>query len=160
MGKKEEVSSPHQLHEWVQDLKKSALRVTAPRMTILKAMLDCHGPSTVEEIHLRTKRVNKLTKDACDLATVYRFVSHLEKLRIVQRCEFGDGMARYELLGQHGHHHHHVICRSCQRIEILKDCEIKEMSRFAEKRGFVQISHSLEFSGICLGCQKNARSRA
>jgi Fur family ferric uptake transcriptional regulator len=135
------------LERLIENLRKSQLRVTEPRIAILQALLEKHGPFTVEEIHRR------VTKKACDLATIYRTLGSLEKTGIIKRCEFGDGTARFELSERADHHHHHVICRICKKIEVLDDCGLQEIDRFAKKRGFIEITHSLEFFGICPHCQ-------
>ena len=128
-------------------LRKANLRITGPRVSVLRALLAGHGPFTVEEIF----EAVRLSEDRCDLATVYRILSSFEKIQILRRCEFGDGTTRFELAGE-GHHHHHVICRVCRRVEELGDCEIPELNQFAEKLGFSQVSHSLEFFGVCPQC--------
>ncbi len=141
------VKSSHDLEFFVALMKQANLRVTEPRKAILGVLLDKHGPFTVEELH---KRVSKM---GCDQATVYRCAGSLEKAGLIRRCEFGDGTARYELVGRENHHHHHVICKDCKKIEILDDCELDEIDRFARRKGFAEVSHSLEFFGVCASCQ-------
>jgi Fur family ferric uptake transcriptional regulator len=129
------------------DLQKAHLRVTDSRVAVLEALLGQHGPFTVEEIHSR------LVKKICDLATVYRSLGSLEKAGMIRRCEFGDGTARYELSeSESHHHHHHVICRKCKKIVVLDGCELADIDRIAQNRGFQDITHSLEFFGICAQC--------
>jgi Fur family transcriptional regulator, ferric uptake regulator len=138
------------LSELLDEVRKSRLRVTEPRMAILQALLSKHGPFTVDEIYQR------VTKEVCDLATIYRSLSSLEKTGLIKRCEFGDGSARYELSAREkSHHHHHVICKLCKKIEVLDDCELKDIDRFAIRSGFTEVTHSLEFFGICLNCKKS-----
>lgn len=138
-----------QLDLLVEDLRKANLRVTEPRIAILEALLEKHGPFTVEEIHKR------VTQKVCDLATIYRTLTSLEKTKLIKRCEFGDGTARYELSFREDHHHHHVICKICKRVDVLDDCELKEIDRFAKKIGFTEITHSLEFFGVCPSCKSS-----
>jgi Fur family ferric uptake transcriptional regulator len=147
MTKKQIAEEHTPLDKLLQELRKSALRVTEPRVAVLEILLKKHGPFTVEEIHKR------ISSGVCDLATIYRTVSVLEKSNIIKRCEFGDGTARYELYEREEHHHHHLVCKVCKKIEILDDCELHNIDQFAKKRGFSDISHSLEFFGICPECQ-------
>jgi Fur family ferric uptake transcriptional regulator len=137
------------LSHLLKELKQAGLRVTGSRIAILQTLLKNHGPFTAEEIH------NQVTKEICDLATIYRSLASLEKVKIIRRCEFGDGSARYELCTQEKHHHHHVICRVCKRVEVLEDCELQEIDRFARKRGFKEVTHFLEFFGTCPQCYHN-----
>jgi Fe2+ or Zn2+ uptake regulation protein len=138
---------PHRtLEEVLGALKKSSLKLTGPRRAILEALVEKHGPFTAEEIH------KNITRRVCDLATVYRSMSSLEEAGILRRCEFGDGTARYEL-AEAGAHHHHVVCKSCKQIEIVDDQELEEIDRFARKKGYSDVSHVLEFFGICPNCR-------
>ena len=55
-----------------------------------------------------------LPKDQCDLATIYRSMHLLEKMGMVKRFDFGDGAARFELIGEDDDgHHHHLVCTRC-----------------------------------------------
>lgn len=128
-------------------LKKSHLKLTEPRKAILQALVDQHGPFTAEEIH------KLISKRICDQATVYRSLTSLEDAGILRRVEFGDGSSRYELSARDDSHHHHLICTGCKRIEIIDDPDIEEIDRFAKKRGFSDISHTLEFFGTCPQCR-------
>lgn len=130
----------------LDQLRSSHLKVTAPRKAILQALVDDHGPFTAEEIH------QGIPKKVCDLVTVYRCLTSLEKAGLIRRCEFGDGAARYELANTDDHHHH-VICKECKKVEVLDDCELDSIDRFAQKMGFSDVSHSLEFFGICPRCK-------
>jgi Fur family ferric uptake transcriptional regulator len=139
------------LSELLEGMRRAQLRVTEPRKAILQILLGDHGPFTAEEIF------QQIPKRVCDLATIYRSLNSLEEVGFVRRCEFGDGSARYEM-GElkDEHHHHHVICRKCKRIEVLDDCELKEIDRFAKKLGYSGISHSLEFFGFCPKCKPHS----
>lgn len=149
-SKKTSLNNYNHLNRLIESLRKSSLRVTEPRIAIFKAFSERHGPFTVEEIH------KHVTKKTCDLATIYRTLASLEKTGLIKRCEFGDRIARYEL-SEHEDHHHHVICKLCKKVEVLDDCELKEIDSFAKKRGFIEITHTLEFFGICPDC-RNSRS--
>jgi len=145
--KTKEGRSARTLESLLGDLKKSRLKLTEPRKAILFALFDNHGPFTAEEIHkLVTKRV-------CDLATVYRCLASLEEAHILRRVEFGDDSSRYELTEADDTHHHHLICTQCKRIEIVDDPDIEDIDRFAKKRGFSNVSHTLEFFGTCPECK-------
>jgi Fur family ferric uptake transcriptional regulator len=138
--------SERTIEDILSGLKKSRLKLTGPRKAILSALLENHGPFTAEEIH------KIITKKICDLATVYRCLASLEEASLLRRVEFGDDSSRYELAEADESHHHHLICRECKRVEIIDDPGLEEVDRFAEKRGFSNVSHSLEFFGTCPDC--------
>ena len=91
----------------------------------------------------------------CDMATVYRSMHLLREMGMVQRFDFGDGVARFELVrGTHGDHHHHIICTECARVLEVEQCFPKRLEEeIAASKGFKGISHKLEFFGVCPSCQ-------
>jgi Fe2+ or Zn2+ uptake regulation protein len=121
-------------------------RITGPRREILAALAADHGPFTIEQIHKRLK------KQSCDLVTVYRSLAILDKLDLVRRCDFGDGMYRYELNAEE--HHHHIICRVCAKVEPLDLCAVTALERLAKRMGYSNVTHSMELFGICPKCRK------
>ncbi len=93
-------------------------------------------------------------RNACDLVTVYRSMHMLEREGIVKRCDFGKG-GRFELLeeGDDGHHHH-LVCVECSAVVELEECFPHEVEqRIASRNGFKQVTHRLEFFGVCPRCQ-------
>ena len=138
----------HDLEDLILRLKKNNLKLTPPRKLILEILSKNHGPFSAEDIQ------KKFTKKNCDLVTVYRTLTSLEEAKIVQRCEFGDGIARYELSDSEESHHHHLICKECKKVEVIDTCELENsINSFAQKKGFTNITHQLEFFGTCLDCQ-------
>lgn len=127
-------------------LEKAKLRITRPRLEVLKALIKDHGPFSVEELHKRLKRKN------VDLATVYRCVDVFQEAGITVAVNFRDGVARYEFHSDE-HHHHHLICLCCHRSETVDKCTAGEMDADAEKKGFARVFHALELFGFCPICR-------
>ena len=139
---------PRMSTQALERLKASRLKVTPARRKIVEVLSVEHGPFSVEELHQR------YLKKTCDLATVYRTITSLEQKSILKRCEFGDGVARYELLDESDHHHHHLVCRQCKRVELIELPKVEEsIHTFAKKTGFKKVSHILELFGVCPKCQ-------
>jgi Fur family ferric uptake transcriptional regulator len=79
----------------------------------------------------------------------------LESMHIVKRFDFGDGVARFELLaeGDDGHHHH-LVCTNCSDIVELEECFPEALEKsIASRSGFKFVTHKLEFFGLCPRCQ-------
>lgn len=95
-----------------------------------------------------------MPKGECDLATIYRAMRLLETMGLVKRYDFGDGIARFELVsGQREAHHHHLVCTRCREvIEIEECCSETLEKRIAAEHGFQAVTHRLEFFGICPDC--------
>ncbi len=96
-----------------------------------------------------------LPKGECDLATIYRSMHLLEKMGMVKRFDFGDGTARFELVGEGDDgHHHHLVCTNCSAVVEIEECFPGEIEkRIAAANGFKAVTHKLEFFGICPDCQ-------
>ena len=96
-----------------------------------------------------------LPKGLCDLVTVYRSMHLLEELGMVKRFDFGDGVARFELVGEGDDgHHHHLVCVRCSRVVEIEECfPSKIEDEIAARNGFKAITHTLEFFGVCPRCQ-------
>jgi Fur family ferric uptake transcriptional regulator len=130
-------------------LRAESRKITGPRRALLQLLAAEKHPVSIRELH------RLMRNTSCDLATIYRSLKMLERLGIVKRFDFGDGVARYELQRDHdGGHHHHLICTGCAKVVEIQDCFPSELEkRIASGNGFTRISHKLEFFGICPECQ-------
>jgi Fur family ferric uptake transcriptional regulator len=130
-------------------LRREARKITGPRAAILEILRHHPHPLTNKEIF------SELPAGECDLATIYRAMQMLEKLGMVKRFDFGDGAARFELVGEGDDgHHHHLICTRCAEVVEIAECFPAEIeSRIARANGFTAVTHRLEFFGLCPDCQ-------
>jgi Fur family transcriptional regulator, ferric uptake regulator len=131
-------------------LQQAGLRRTKSREALLGFLIREHGPFTIEEIFRGIKK-----KDL-DVVTVYRGVLSLEKIGLARRCDFGDSVARYEFQSDPRYHHHHVICKTCRKMESLESCRLPDLEVQAKQLGYSDLTHSLEFFGVCKGCKMNS----
>ena len=90
---------------------------------------------------------------------VYRNLAALEQAGVVWRVATDEEYGRYELKARSlTRHHHHLICRSCGRVEdvtIPGDLEQRidrTLDRVARKSGFATVAHRLDLIGICRDC--------
>ena len=127
-------------------LSKKSLRITQPRLEILKVLKECHEPVTISEIQ------DKLGKTKIDQATIYRTMDSFLDKRIVATYDFKDNFTRYELIVDRGHHHH-VVCKKCGKVENIEDCFSDEIEKDLKKKGYSEITHYMEFFGICENCK-------
>jgi Fur family ferric uptake transcriptional regulator len=130
-------------------LRGQSRKITGPRAAILEILRKHPHPLTNKEI------LTALTKGECDLATIYRSMHLLEKMGMVKRFDFGDGAARFELVGEgEDGHHHHLVCTKCSVVVEIEECFPGEIERhIASANGFKAVTHRLEFFGLCPGCQ-------
>jgi Fur family ferric uptake transcriptional regulator len=132
-------------------LRENGLRATHGRVAIVRLLDASDVPLTLADIH------DKVRDQGCDFATVFRFISILEKKELVQRVAWIDGTTRHEIRPRNGehHHHHYLICRTCHKVEPLDECVVERFEeQIAKERGYAALSHSLQLSGVCPACQK------
>ncbi|WP_041577422.1 Fur family transcriptional regulator [Bdellovibrio bacteriovorus] len=130
-------------------VRKAGMKLTQQRGQLLKILLHHPEPISADEIF---KKIDDKS-DGMDLVTIYRILKKFEEGGLVSRLEFGDGVARFELTLESGHHHHHVICRHCQRVEPLHICDLDQHIKMVEAMGYKQVAHRLDFFGVCSRCQ-------
>lgn len=132
--------------EFKSILHSKSQRITSPRLEVMSILKSNHKPLTISEIH------SKLKNKKIDLATVYRTINLFVELNIVYEIDFKDEFKRYELVYDR-HHHHHIVCKKCKRVENVDDCIVDDLEKFLYKKGYTEISHSLEFFGVCESCR-------
>lgn len=128
-------------------LKSAGLRITQPRVAIIEALIRREHPVSIEQLH------HDLANDACDLVTVYRCLAVFEELGLVRRCFFHNGTGLYEI-NLNDSHHHHIVCKSCGKVERIDASFTESTERILRERGYEQVTHLVEFFGVCPACQK------
>ncbi len=129
-------------------LKKLGLKVTGPRIKILKILEER------ESHHLSAEDVYRILKEGNEdvgLATVYRVLTQFESAGLVTRHNFEGGYSVFEL--NEGEHHDHLVCIKCGHVEEFIDDNIEQRQReIAENAGYQMTDHSLNIYGICAKC--------
>lgn len=125
-------------------LRSHGLRATPLRIALVEFLSSHHGPFTIRELQERLNRSGNIT-------TFYRATEALVENGLVVTCDFGDGSLRYEM-AQEKDHHHHIVCTSCGRWQRIPICIGDQATQELEKTGFKEVSHKLEFFGICPAC--------
>lgn len=131
------------------EIRRRDRRLTSQREAVLETLRRHPHPLTSKEIHAA------MEDGSCDLATIYRSMKLLVEMGLVERFDFGDGIARFELSGQRpGEHHHHLICTKCQAVHQIEECFSEDLQRrVADRFGFTEVTHKLEFFGVCPHCR-------
>ena len=132
-------------HNSSQSLKDIGLKATLPRRKILELF----EASKVR--HLSAEDVYKaLIAEDIDvgLATVYRVLTQFEQAGLLSRQHFETGKSVFEL--NEGHHHDHLVCLQCGRVEEFFDAQIESrQNEIAQEKGFDLHGHSLALYADC-----------
>lgn len=140
-------------------LREKGLKVTSQRMLVLEIMAEHPGEHfTTEEIY----DLVKVRYPEIGLATVYRTVQVLVDLQIIDKINFDDGFARYELGEREGasrHRHHHAICKSCGKVIPFEDDLLETLEKaLYDNLGFQVEDHEVKLFGYCKNCRKMEES--
>ena len=127
------------------------MRVTSPRLVMLKVLAEAKQPLSAEQVH------EAAGDDKLDLVTVYRSLGAMDDAGIVQRHPLERGRSLYALVSP-GHHHHHVICRRCGRIDRLPGCDTSRLEAAARTKGYAELTHIMEIYGICPACTQSSHA--
>lgn len=134
-------------------LQEGRYKMTPQRQTILQIFIDRPGEHlSAEDVH----RVLQAKESGIGLATVYRSLELLYDMGFLQKMDFDDGKARYELNETDGaHQHHHLLCLRCGKVTAFDDDLLDDLERsIAEKSGFQIVDHQVKFYGHCRECRE------
>ena len=91
---------------------------------------------------------------AVGVASVYRALDTLVELRLVQRVDIGDGIARFEPAREGHDHHHHLVCDDCGKVEPFTDETLERaLERAAGRLGYAMEQHEVVLHGACDDCR-------
>ena len=139
-----------------QQLQQSSYKLTPQREATVRVLIEN------EKDHLSAEDVYLKVKDKAPeigLATVYRTLELLAELKVVDKINFGDDVARFDLRKEGAKHfHHHLVCMECGRVdEIHEDLLPKVEERVESEYQFKILDHRLTFHGICSECQAKGK---
>ena len=120
-----------------KDLKNAGLKATVPRLKII-------GIFEASKVrHLTAEDVyRKLLDEGPDIGLA-------EQAGLLVRHHFDSGKAVFEL--NEGHHHDHLVCLKCGRVEEFYDAAIeKRQNAVAKARGFEISGHALYLYAECV----------
>jgi len=135
-----------------EKLKKAGMKATSQKLAILNIFANNHKPLSIKEI---TEKI----KIKIEESTVYRSIDQMVSANILTMVQLKKDSALYEL-NDPENHHHHILCKICEKIEDVHSCNMKDFQNNVLKKSkhFSDIkSHSLEFFGVCKNCSKNSK---
>ncbi len=134
-----------------EDLKSVGLKVTLPRLKILEVLeRSTNHHLSAEDIY----RALMEQDEDVGVATIYRVLTQFEESGIVNKLNFENNQAVYEL--SNVEHHDHLVCVKCNIIIEFQDDVIEQHQlQIANKYGFQLTDHSLYLYGLCKTCKES-----
>jgi Fur family transcriptional regulator, peroxide stress response regulator len=135
----------------VEELKAHGHRLTPQRLEIVKLLAYATDHPSAAQLYERITHQFPTTS----LATVYKTLTILKELNLVQEMGFSQDDNRYDASASRAHAH--LICVRCRRIV---DAEAEPLPNLAdhvaERSGYRLVSQRVEFYGLCPECQSEA----
>lgn len=132
-----------------EKLKNTGLKITSARLAIFRIF------ENAPDKHLSAYDIQANVKEAgidIALATVYRVLGQFEEADLIQRHDFDDEKALYEL--HDGKQHDHMVCEGCGKVTDFFDGEIeKRREDILTSYGFLLSGHRLVLYGMCEDCR-------
>lgn len=135
-------------------LRARGLRMTGTRTPIIETLLAATTPVSLQDIQvLAARRTRAQGQPAANFSTVFRLLNTLEELGLAHRVALGRAQTHYELTDP-ARHQDHLVCTGCGLVRVVEEhCPLGPLERTLAKRyGFRDLSHSLQFFGVCPAC--------
>ena len=140
--------------DWTQhaqrELAREGYRISGPRSAVVETLADLGCSVTAKEI---ADRLHDQGQDV-GVASIYRTLELLDKLRLTRRVDAAEGVARYEPLGPRGEHHHHIVCDRCGEVSTFEDSDLERaIERLASRVDYAIDGHDVTLRGECPACR-------
>ena len=140
--------TPSAAENGLATLRAKGYKITPQRRAVLEA-LEAGGQFSAAQQVLEIVREKQ---PDVSLDTIYRNLTLLRDLNIVHEIVRPSGNV-YEIISE-GHHHHHLICTECGKMECIDICPMNEIyEKEAASHGFLVTGHVFEFYGLCWSCR-------
>ena len=121
------------------ELRRAGLKVTMPRLKVLEVLEQAEPHHlSAEDVYKQLLRVD----ESISITTIYRVLTQFEQSGIVERHNFDDGHAVYELASE-THHDHMVDVDSGAVTEFVNE-RIEDLQReVAANHGYELVHHEM-----------------
>lgn len=125
------------------------MRLTTQRQIILEELASVTSHPTANEVYDMVRQ--KLPR--IGLGTVYRNLELMAESGIILKLEVGGTQKRFDATTEP---HYHIRCMGCGKVDDIDVSVQHEINmRAAEVSNYSILSHHIEFTGICIDCQKS-----
>jgi Fur family transcriptional regulator, stress-responsive regulator len=144
--------------DFTATLRAAALRVTRPRLTVLRAVDEHPHADTESIIRAARERLPEVSHQ-----TVYDALNALTAAGLVRRIQPAGSVARYE--SRVGDNHHHVVCRACGVVADV-DCAVglapclTPSDNQGQLAGFAVDEAEVIYWGLCADCAAASNVRS
>jgi Fur family transcriptional regulator, ferric uptake regulator len=138
------------LEHAVGELRRAGYRTGGARTAVVELLAQQNCCLSAQEIFDELREQDRRV----GIASVYRSLDVLVGMKLVQRLEMGEGIARYEPAHAGGNHHHHVVCEQCGTVAAFEDDRLEEaVEGLAGRLGYELEGHEVVLRGRCPNCK-------
>lgn len=131
-------------------LERDGYRLSTPRSAVVETLADLGCSVTAKEI---ADRLRERGEDV-GVASIYRTLELLDRLRLARRVDAAEGVARYEPIDPSGEHHHHLVCQRCGEVRAFEDHELERaIERLSDRVDYAIDAHDVTLRGACPDCR-------
>ena len=139
-------------------LKECGYRITKARQEIFEVLSKSGKHMSADDIYLAIKAAG----GNVGVTTIYRAIDSFTKTGVLRKIFLNNDRAYFEIIDKDtSGRHHHLICRTCQKIIDYSDfineeiALINKLKRIISKAHQFNIEdHQLSFTGLCKLCRK------
>ncbi len=133
-----------------EQFNQKGLRITKQRQIVMEVVEKHKGR------HLSSSEIFELVKEnysGIGLATIYRTLPLLEKMKLLSKICLDDGCVRYEPYAPKEQEHHHLICVKCGAVyEVEADLLGIEEKQIIMNNHFSTQNYMVKLYGYCKTC--------
>ncbi len=139
----------NELRDELRDLfREAGRRLTSQRCLILDVLKGSDAHLDAEAIH----DLARMRSPDLSLATVYRTLTLLKEMGLVEEHRLGEGHSHYEAV--QGEPHYHFTCRRCGKVIEFDAPLVVEIKReLCEREGVEVTDAHLHLTGYCKDCR-------
>jgi Fur family ferric uptake transcriptional regulator len=129
-------------------LRSRGYRLTPQRKAVFEVLAGSEGrPLSPEDVFVLAREEHP----GLGLTTVYRTLELFQDLEIALPVHLHGDSRYYEI--NTGKHHHHMVCISCNRVEVIDTCLIEDIEEIVrDASDFMITSHCMSLFGYCRSC--------
>jgi Fur family ferric uptake transcriptional regulator len=131
-------------------LERDGYRLSGPRSAVVETLATLGCSVTAKEIGDRLREQG----DDIGVASIYRTLDLLDRLRLARRVDAAEGVARYEPIDPSGQHHHHLVCQSCGEVTAFEDGDLEQaIEELSRRVDYAVDAHDVTLRGECPACR-------
>jgi Fur family peroxide stress response transcriptional regulator len=131
----------------IDALRRNGFKATPQRIAICNFALGSREHPSAQRIYREVRK----SHPTVSLATVYKTLQVLRKLRLVQELTFPEGESRFD---SYVEPHLNVVCMQCGEVIDINDRSTREIvARAAAKTRYTVTEQHFDIYGICQKCK-------